>query len=152
MSSYLTNSEKVSLNAEFYNLHETFARPIVVYQTATEVVVYTNPDNNILFDNAPFNSQTATIVNSGIINARILYGKKQPLDQLSVPRGPSTQNMILLEEGEVRLRVDATGAALLSSSERAVFDGTIFNIVANQRPHSLVGPPNFFDFYFKKLQ
>lgn len=151
---FITPSQQLALSNEFFRLHATYARDIVIFQTATQIVIFTNPENNTLFDDAPFNSETTTIINSGIFKARILYGKKEPLIPFNSTQrdNSSSQNMILLEDGEVRLRVDATGAALINASERVTFDGTIFNVQTSARPHSLVGPPNFFDFYLKKIQ
>lgn len=151
---YLTPSQSLSLSNEFFRLHATFARPIVIFQTATHTVISTNPSNNFLFDNAPFNSPTTNVINSGIFQARILYGKKETLNPFGTVQrnNASDQNGIRLEDGEVRIRLDATGAAFLSSCERVTFDNTIFDVETTQRPHSLVGPPNFFDFYLKKIQ
>ncbi len=148
--SLLTDAEKIDLSNQMWIVHDTYARPIAIYQTAYQTVISTNPSTNILFDNAPFNSPTETVIQSGIFQARILYGKKQDVSYLSSHQ--TEQNMILLEDGEVRLRVDATGAAFLSSCERATFDDTIFTVESSQRPHSLVGAPNFFDFYLKRVQ
>ena len=153
-ASLLTDQEKADLSNQFFIVHDTYARPIVIYQTAYQTVISTNPSTNILFDNAPFNSPTETVIQSGVFQARVLYGKKEPLNPFgSVQRNnASDQSMILLEEGEVRLRVDATGAAMLASCERVTLDNTIFNLQTTQRPHGLTGPPNFFDFYLKKIQ
>lgn len=151
---YITPSQQLSLSNEFFRLHATYARDVVIFQTATETVVYSNPNENTLFENAPFNSTTNIIINSGVFKARILYGKKQESSLFSTPQrdGAGTQNVIYLEEGEVRLRVDATGAAYLASCQRVTFDDTIFNVETSPRPHSLIGTPNFFDFYLKKIQ
>lgn len=149
---YLTPSQQLSLSNEFFRVHATYARDIVIFQTATQVVVFSNPENNTLFDSAPFNSTTNIIINSGICKARILYGKKQmeiPFNSTQRDNS-SSQNMIKLEDGEVRLKVDATGAMLIGSCERITFDGSIFDVQTNPRPHSLFGAPNFFDFFLKK--
>lgn len=149
---YLTNAQKEPLNNEFNNLHATFARPIVIFKTAQETVVYTNPENNYLFQQAPFNSETTTIIQSGIINARILYAKKENLALFSVDSTRSdTQNNLFLSEGDVRLKLDPTGAAFLAGCERVTFDGTIFNVVTDKRPHGLF-TPNFETFFLKKIQ
>lgn len=148
--SYLTSSQKLTLNNEFFNLHDTFARPIVIYQTAYETIISSDPNANILFDKAPFNGIQHRVIQSGVFQARILYGKKETLGQFAGVA--SDQTPLLLEEGDVRIRVDATGAALISSSERVTFDSAIFDVQTSIRPHGLVGPPNFFDFYLKKSQ
>ncbi len=151
---YLTPSESLALSNEFFRLHATFARPIAIFQTALQTVIATNPSNNFLFDNAPFNSTEQTIIQSGVFQARIWYARKEniaPFNSTQRSNG-ADQNMIRLEDGEVRVRLDATGAAMLNTCERVTFDGTIFDVQTNQRPHSLVGPPNFFDFYLKHIQ
>lgn len=148
--SLLTDQEKTDLSNQMWIVHDTFSRSIIIYQTAYETVVSTNPNANILFDNAPFNGTQQRIIQSGMFQARILYGKKEDLNAFRA--GPSDQPMILLEDGDVRLRVDATGAALLASSERVTFDNAIFNIQTSPRPHSLISNPNFFDFYLKRIQ
>lgn len=150
--SYFTAAQKTLFSAPFYNLHETFARDIVIYQTAQETVISTNPDNNYLFDNAPFNSETQSFIQSGIVKARILYGKKEPLNPFNTvqSRNSAEQNMIRLEEGEARIKLDPTGAAMLRGCERVTFDGTVFNVITSPRPHGLF-TPQFETFYLKKL-
>ena len=150
-ASLLTDAQKADLSNQFFAVHDTYARPIIVYQTAYQTIISTNPNTNILFEMAPFNGTKQTIIQSGIFQARILYGKKEPLDAFQ-GAGPTNQSMILLEDGEVRLRVDATGALFLNSSERVTFDNAVFNVQSSVRPHGLTGPPNFFDFYLKKVQ
>jgi hypothetical protein len=150
--SYLTNSQKTNWNNEFNNIHATFARPIAIYKTAKQIVINPNPDNNIFFQNAPFNSEVETIQQSGIFQARIKYGTREnltPFNSIQY-RGASEQNMIRLEEGEVRLKLDPTGAAFLAGAKRVTFDGTIFDVVTSKRPHGLFDP-NFETFYLKKL-
>lgn len=149
--SLLTDQEKLDISNQMWIVHDTFSRPIIIYQTAYTTVISTNPNTNILFENAPFNGVQQRIIQSGMFQARILYGKKENLDAFG-GGGANGQPMILLEDGEVRLRVDATGAALLASSERVTFDNAIFNVQTSPRPHSVVSTPDFFDFYLKKVQ
>lgn len=152
-TSYVPESVQEWSRNQFNNLHATYARPITIYRTAVETVVLTNPKNNYLYQEAPDNSVVNTVVQSGVVDARILYGRKETLNQFSsVARNNSAdQNQIRLEEGEVRLKLDPTGRALLQGCERVQFDGIIFDVSTSQRPHSIFGEPNFFDFYLKKL-
>lgn len=151
--SYLTVEQKNTLNNEFNNLHKTFGRPITIYKTALETVVATNPDTNVLFQNAPFNSTTNKVVQSGVYLARILYGKKEPLNPFNSAQRSAggDQNMIRLEEGEVRIKLDPTGAAFFAGCQRITFDGTIFDVETSKRPHGLFDP-NFETFFLKKIQ
>ncbi len=149
--SILTDDQKTDLSNQMWIVHDTFSRPIIIYQTAYTTVVSTNPNTNILFENAPFNGVQQRVIQSGMFQARILYGKKQNLNAFG-GGGAGNQSMVLMDDGDVRLRVDATGAALLASSERVTFDDAIFNIQGTVRPHSVVSTPDFFDFYLKKVQ
>lgn len=152
-TSYLTDAQKNSLSNHFYDLHATFARPITIFKTAQETVAVSNPDNNYLFANAPFNSTVATVIQSGVFPARIQYGKKEQLNQFNA--GPNMQNQIWLQEGEVRIKLDPTGAAFFAGCERVTFDGTVFKMSTSDRPHGLFipsgSPPKFYTYYLTKL-
>lgn len=153
--SYLTSAQKDALGNQFYNLHATFERPITIYKTAQETVVVSNPDNNYLYAEAPFNSVTDTVLQSGIFGARIMYGKKEPLDTFqstnSNLQGGASQNIVRLSEGEVRIKLDPTGATYLQGCDRINFDGTIFDVITTKRPHGLF-EPKFETFHLKKIQ
>ncbi len=151
--SYLTSSQKTVLNDEFNNIHATFGRPITIYQTAVETVLVTNSGNNYLFENAPNNSLTQTVIQSGVFLARVLYGKRENMTPFNASQhnGASDQPMIRLSEGEVRIKLDPTGAAFLASCARVQFDNTIFDVVTDKRPHGLF-TPNFETFFLKKVQ
>lgn len=150
--SYLTTAQKDSYNNEFNNIHATFGRPITIYKTALETVLVTNEANNYLFQNAPDNSLTSTVIQSGVYLARILWGKKEPLTPFNTVQrdNASDQNMIRLSEGEARIKLDPTGAAFLAGCERVQFDKAILDVVSDPRPHGLFDP-NFVTYYLKRL-
>lgn len=152
-TSYLSDAVKQTLSNEFNNLHATFGRYITIWKTAQETIVATNPDNNYMFAGAPFNSETVVVQQSGVFLARVLYGKKQTQMPFSTAqwRNSAEQNNIFLDEGEVRLKLDPTGSAFLQGAKKVTFDGSVFEVVTTKRPHSLVGEPNFFDFFLRKL-
>lgn len=146
--SFLTPSQEDSLGNVFFDLHATFARPVVIFQTATETIISTNPAHNFLFPQAPTNDVVQNVIQSGVFQARILYGKKQPSGPFaSFKQG---QPVIELEDGEARIRLDATGSAYLAAAERVTFDGNILRVVTSARPHGLFAP-KFNDFYLRKL-
>lgn len=151
-TSYLTQAQKTSYNNEFNNLHATFGRPISIYQKAQEVVVVSNPANNFFFNGAPTNDIEDSIVQSGVFLARIKYGSRENLTPFNTNQqnNASDQINIRLQEGEVRIKLDPTGAAFIAGADRIVFDGTIFENVTSKRPHGLFDP-NFETFYLKKL-
>lgn len=152
-TSYLSDAVKTQLSDEFNNLHATFGRNITIWKTATQTIVSTDPANNYMFAGAPGNSETVTVQNSGVFLARILYGKKQDMSMFNTVqwRNSAEQNNLWLQEGEMRIKLDPTGAAFLAGCEKVTVDGTTFEVVTSKRPHSLVGTPNFFDFMLRKL-
>jgi len=154
MESYISDARKDFLGNQFYNLHATFARPITIYKTAQETVLVENPDNNYLYAAAPFNTTTTKVVQSGVFGVRILYGKREtisPFASSNGTQGGASQNIIRLSEGEVRFKLDPTGAAFIQGCERVTCDGTIFNLITDKRPHGLFNP-KFETYYLKKVQ
>lgn len=151
-TSYLSDAAKTILGDQFNNLHETFARPIVIWKTAQQTIISTNPDTNYMFAGAPGNSDTTAVQQSGVFNARVLYGKKTPLNEFNAGRvgEGAMQNNLYLQEGEVRIKLDPTGAAFLAGCERVTFDNMIFNVQTSRRPHGLFNP-NFYDYYLQKM-
>lgn len=146
--SFLTPAQKDSLGNVFFDLHATEGRPITIFQTATDTIVSTNPAHNFLFPQAPTNDVVQNVIQSGVFQARILYGKKQPSGPFAdIKRG---QPAIELEDGEARIRLDATGSAFFAGVERVTFDGFTFRVVTSARPHGLFDP-KFNDFYLRKL-
>lgn len=150
--SYLTAAQKTSYNDEFNNIHATFGRPITIYQTAQQTVLVTNPANNYMFQGAPDNSLTSTVIQSGVFLARILWGKKEPLTPFNSLRneGGEEQNNLFLSEGEARIKLDPTGAAFLAGCERVQFDKALLKVVTDPRPHGLFDP-NFTTYYLKRI-
>lgn len=148
MQPILTTAEKNSLSDVFYDLHSTYARPIVIYKTAKQTVIQTNPDHNAFYAGAPTNSVTEVIQQSGVFNARIRWGPTQPLNQFG---GVSpNQPMIRLEEGEARIKLDPTGAAFMVGVKEVTLDNILCNVVTTPRPHGLF-KVDFSDFYCKKV-
>lgn len=148
-TSLLSTTLKNTLNNVFNDIHATFGRPITIYQSAQEVVLVSNPDNNFLYQQAPMNSLTSTVVQSGVYLARILYGKRQPTNQFSSPG--NMQNQIELSEGQVRIKMDPTGSAFLTKAGRIQFDGVTYKLDSDPRYHGLFDP-NFQTTYLKKVQ
>lgn len=150
--SFLTDSQQDALGNVFFNLHATYARPIIIWKTARKTVILSNPANSYIFDNAPFNDDIQVVPVSGLFQARILYGKQQPLEQFSTPQSKEATDQINIrnEKGIVRIQVDATGASYLFDAKQVTFDNEIFDIDATQRPHGIFSP-KFYTFYLTKL-
>lgn len=154
MSSFINQLNKVLFADQFNVLHNTFARPISIYRNAEQIVINTNPANNFLFqgENVPFNDTVKDIPVSGVFNARIRYNTKQDLEMFAGLGGRKQggeQINIQQSKGVVRIKVDPTGSTYLFGANRITFDGTIFTLRSDQRPHGLF-IPNFYDFFLQK--
>lgn len=148
MASILTESEKNSLSNQFFDLHDTFSKPIVAFKNAEELVMSTNIENNMFFPNAGTSDIAQNIIVSGIFNARVKYISKEDLRFFN---GGADQNTLKIEEGMVRIKVDETGSNFIKDSTRIKFDGTLFESVTSPRPHGLFGPSKFYTYYLKRI-
>ena len=153
-TSLVTPAQQTAWNAQFHDIHATFARPIYIFQTSKGIVIASNPDHNYLFDSAPTNDTETYLIQSGTFLARIKYDAKQPLVPFSTvsQNAASDQVGIRQSDGSTRIKLDATGAAFIAGAQRVEFDGNIFEIDTQDKPHSLLGTPEFQDFYLKSIQ
>lgn len=152
MSDLFTAAEKQQLKQPFRDLHDTFGRDIVIWKTAQQVVISTNPSHNFFFESAPTNTQVQEIPVSGTFKARILYGKEQKRAQFASLQSQRSEDQInaKIEEGMVRIKVDQSGKNFLDGANRVTFDGNIFLIDTSPRPHGIF-EPDFYTFYLKRV-
>lgn len=152
MNSFISDSQRGSLEAPFSILHNTFGRNISMFKNGTQITISTNANHDYIWESAPQNDQFEVIPISGIFKARILYGKVQARNQFnSATQGKGTDQLnIELDVGDVRIKLDPTGAAFISDATRVILDGDIFNIETPKRPHGLFNP-QFYDFILKRL-
>lgn len=150
MASFLSDSEKDSLGLPFFDLHDTFARPITIWKTAQQIVIVSNPSYNFLFPSRQ-SEEIQEVPVSGVFMARIKYGDKQTKSQFESldSNKISDQINVELEDGMVRIKLDETGAAFIEGAQRVTLDGQIFMVETSPRPHGLFDP-KFKTFYLKK--
>ena len=152
MSSLISTGNKIIYSSQFNLIHDTFARPISIYRQGQNIIIATNAANNQFFQNAPFNDKVQTVAVSGIFNARVLYSKIEDLEMFTpfgIRKLGGDQVNLQHEQGQVRIKLDPTGASYLFDAKRVEFDGEIFTIRTSQRPHGLF-VPNFYDFILQK--
>jgi len=153
MDTYITDSQRGALENPFSLLHNTLGRDIVMYKTAQQITISTNSKNDYIWESAPTNDAVQSIPVSGVFKARIRYGTNQGRVQMNTTtQGKGSDQLnIELEMGDVRLKLDATGAAFIQDAVRVVFDGTVFNVETPKRPHGILNSPQFYDFTLKRL-
>ena len=73
MTSFLPDDQKKILAEQFNNLHDTFAREIVVYKEAQKVVINTDPNYNYIYNQTGGTTSVQNVPQKKIMKARILY-------------------------------------------------------------------------------
>lgn len=146
------NQYKTALDSVFW----TFARPFSLYIQAQTAYISTSPqfsrfgfhDQNVPVSatNPPLTPQVYTVTGC------ILYGKNQPWDFTAFDGGSNSQQLKLRDsEGKVRIKVEATGHALMQQVKTVVLDGWTFNLSSTPRPHGIVGQPDRWTYSLDKV-
>lgn len=145
MAGLITNSQKASLEAAFKAAMETFFVPIYVYSAPERVVVTEDPNYNYFNGSDQNNTTPDNEPILSIISGRIQYGQKQNYPSVS----PSFPN-VNVPDGEVRIKVDASYAALFSSAKVIELNGSRFTVDTTPRYHGLFSG-TFATFYLKRI-
>jgi hypothetical protein len=137
--------------ADFQGVVDTFVRPLFVYQEATQIVVVTDPDYNPIDGYNQNNQNVTNLANYTLISGRVLYDKQQEWSFVRpyVGRGPNEGQLKIKDQTtrSVRIKVDATGYALLNTAKKVQVDGDLFDIESIARPHGLFAT-DYYTFYF----
>jgi hypothetical protein len=151
MSSLFNQSGKAFLEGIMAIAHDTMVRPIIIYRKDNEVKIYDSPQHDFIYNYSPTNSPTINTPVSGLFNARIQYGQKQPLDffESILSRKGQDQVNIRKDDGTVRLKVDISGSNFLEGAQRITLDGMIFVFDGGKRPHGLFSP-QYYTYVLKK--
>ena len=146
MSDLIDSGLRASLESAIADMHDTFARPIVVWTTPEEIYASTDPAFNPFLDREP---ATVTYVpKSTVIRARVLYNKAQELQKSS--GGVESQQIRVKQDlGEVRIKIDIADYSIFENFEKIQFDGFTFDIDASPRPHG-VFDPKYYTLFLKR--
>ena len=134
MGSLIPDSDKLSVGSVFDDIHDTFARDIVVFKRDNEIFVATNSTYNALYSRIKNAPNVRTKVTQATVKARILYHQDQK--ELDIP-GSHAQLNVQLGEGVVRVKINEAGYKLFSQASKIEIDGELFRIVSDP---SKVGP------------
>lgn len=148
MAGFLTDAEKASLQADFRSAIDTHTRALTVWQEAAHTVVVSDPDFNPY---TAYNQNVANVTNtpvSSVISGRIMWDRQQEWAFLK-PGGvhPSEIKVKDATNRACRLKVDASGYALLATAKKVEIDGVMLDRESEPRPHGLFTPDSY-TFYF----
>ena len=152
MTSLITPALAAALDPFIGNVFDTYKRALTVYIEASIASISTNPNYSRFgqHDQQVFNP--AVNPQATVISGCLLYGNQQPWEYVEPNTRTAYQQDKLRESfGTLRLKVDATGYALLMNMKLINVDGFNFKPITNARPHSLIGSPSRYTFVLQKV-
>jgi len=146
MADLLTQADKNAIADAFDNMHDTFARPITIYERKNEVFIATNSTYNALYQRIKNAPNTKSKVTTTRLKARILYAQKQIEQELS---SVSSQLDIPVSKGLVRIKIPKAGYSIIEKSTNIELDGFPFKIISTPAP---IGPfePKYYTLYMER--
>jgi hypothetical protein len=134
MASFLTSSQRDSINATFANLHDTFKKSVYVYtESVQEKADYS--DYNPLYGRSHNESISPNeiLLTKEEIQARVYYpeAQKEEVDQFK-----SASNL-RFSQGRVRLKVDYEGLQKILTASKVEVDDVLWLVDGDPKP---VGP------------
>lgn len=144
MASLLTNAEKNAYGQVFNNLHDTFARDIIVWKTPDRVSISTSSNYNFLYLEQP-DIQNAYVPISGVFKARIKWN-----DPTVVHDNPEIHETI--RGNTCRIKVKAEAIPFISGAEKIEIDGRPFSLVSSTKVSQLHGlfSGDFYNFFLEE--
>lgn len=140
MADLLTATEKVEFADAVEDLFDTFSRDIVVYKTATRLVVSQDPNYNFVFGSTDSTSNETETFETGTYKARISYIN----DQKKITEISQEINVPMeITKGIVRIKVQPAANEFLKGYDHIEFDGKFFKIISDYRPKYVFG-----DYYY----
>ena len=143
MSDLISAADKADLEAAIDDVHDTFARPIIIYKNKKEILVATNPvfesSYNALYQKLKNAATTATknVVTKITVKARVQYRVEQ--DE-SNEGGIGAQVNVQWGSGELRLKLDEPGYKAFKFATKIEIDGVVWRIVTDASRAGLFTP------------
>ena len=141
MSSLVSNQEKLAWANEFNNIHDTFARDVIVWKTPDRVIISSDSNYNFLY-----NDQEALEVNytpvSGIFQCRVQW--QDPSKTMGWPE--------IREEvpgNFCRIKAKKDFVDFIGDAEKIEIDGRFVQSMGTNRPHGLFNI-DFYTLFFKE--
>jgi hypothetical protein len=135
MASFLTQDQKADYSNVFNDLHDTFARPIIIYKIPKKVIISSDLEYNFAYqDQEALTAQYIPV--SGIFMARVSWQDPSTLDGFKDIKEEIHGNV-------VKLKVKKDVFDFLDNAQHVEIDGRSVQFFGSTRPHGLFG----IDFY-----
>jgi hypothetical protein len=151
MANLISDEQRAYLESMIDNMHDTFARDIVVNREATKVIISTDPNYNFLYKNVngDFTKSTKYTAQYKTLKARILYEDKQR--EQNFDGEVDSQIKVNRPMGQVRIKLNKEGYDYFKGAKRVDLDGMRFYIDSTVRPHGLFSP-KYYTFYLRPVE
>lgn len=143
MPSYISDSVKKIFAEQFANLHDTFARDIVVYKEAKKVIINTDPNYNYIYNNTGGSTSIQNVPQKFIFKARILYNTNRDAQYFGSAKTPGS--------GEVRIKLKKEDYNQIKDVKRIELDDRMFIVDSDPRAHGLF-EVDFYTLYLKPVE
>ena len=148
MASFLSPSQKASLQSVMDDMHDTFKVTIKAFKEGKKIVLSTNPGYNHLYQR-PTNG-VQIITEEREFEARVWFPPKtQEKSSINV----SAQDNLKLQNETVqgRIKVKEADYEYLKDAERITYNGEIYRIASAPRRHGLFGS-GYITLYLDKVE
>jgi len=151
MAGFISSADETDFRNTMALVHETWAKPVIIYQTSQKTVISTNPNHNFLYNSGPNQTQIQEVVNSGIYNLRIHYPKDEKINDFT-EGGTKSSNQTNLRKKDYLVKIICSGDALpvLNNCKKIYFNDSFYQIESDPRPHGVVSY-QFYNFYLKAV-
>lgn len=149
----IPDSERTIMESALSDQFSTFMRALRIWSDAQSVTISTSPTYSMFGDHSQNSAitedNTAVTPQFAIISGCILYGDKQPWNFMGLEQG---QLKLRGAEGDIRIKVQADGYALLNNAKLVTLDGFSFQSSSTPRPHGLIGSPTRWTFTYSRVE
>lgn len=152
MPNLIPAGDKSDMEAAIRDVHDTFARSIIIYKNKKEIFVATNPvfesSYNALYEklNNPTSTSTRNVVTKITVKARVQY---RTVQDESNEGGIGAQVNVQWGSGELRLKLDQEGYEAFKFATKIEIDGIIWRIVTDASRAGLF-TPQFYVLYLER--
>jgi hypothetical protein len=144
MASLVTDNQKILYSDVFNDIHDTFARKIIIFKTPIRTVISTDPNYNFLYGNNQDGFDVSYTPVSGIFDARIKWLDPQALQGYKEIKEEIHGNVC-------RLKVKKDARDFLDGSERIEIDGKYVQFFGSTQPQGLFNI-DFYTMYFEESE
>lgn len=142
MADLLSNSQKLAYGNVFNDIHDSFARPIIIFKIPKRTVISSNLSYNFAYDSDQQALDVTYTPVSGIFQARISWQNPSTLNGYKEIKEEIHGNI-------VKLKVKKEVFDFLDNAQHVEIDGRSVQFFGSSQPHGLFGI-DFYNIYYEE--